>query len=468
MLVIFLQVDFEIFLGRFHPLIVHLPIGFILLAAILQGLAHFFKKQFNNLDTAISIAILSGGIGAVASAIFGYLLAGSGGYDDQTLFWHQWLGILLAVLCFFGWAVKVRYIKFVKLKTSTTVVLLFVLVSITGHLGGNLTHGSDYLLMYAPEFVKKIAGVDKAGSKLGIGIPSHPDSIIVYQHLVQPFLKNKCSSCHSDTKAKGQLVITTREGLIKGGENGEVVIPGKSQESSLFLRTTLPQSSKKFMPPKGEPLTYSELKILEWWIGSDASFDVALSGIEVPKEMQTLLLRDYGIDTKPKPHYETVKVPHLSEGEMVKLKAAGLKVSQLAEGHHFLQVEVDSALVTNEQILELLIAKEQITWLDLGGKSVDNAMLETIGQLPNLTVLNLNNNKITDAGLIKLKKLKHLEVLNLYDTQITDESISILKLFTSLKGLYLWKSEITNEGLEKLQSDLSGTHIDFGVKKTLD
>lgn len=464
---ILLQVDFEMFLGRFHPLIVHLPIGFILLAAILHGLAHFFKKRFDNLDTAISIAILCGGFGAVASAIIGYLLAGSGGYNDQTLFWHQWLGILLAVLCFFGWAVKVGYIKFVKLSTSITIVLLVVLVSITGHLGGNLTHGSDYLLVYAPKFVKKMAGVDKIGNKMGIAIPSHPDSIIVYQHLVQPFLMNKCSSCHSDTKAKGELIIGTREGLIKGGENGEVVMPGKSQESSLFLRTTLPQSSKKFMPPKGEPLTYTELKILEWWVENGASFDDPISAGDIPKEMQTLLLRDYGIDTKPKPYYETIKVPVLSDSEMDKMISAGLKVEQLAEGHHFLQVEIEGEAVTKSQMQALLGAKEQITWLDLGGKSVDDEMLETIGQLSNLTILNLKKNSIGDIGITKLKGLKHLEVLNLYDTQITDQSIATLLQFITLKGLYLWETKITNEGMEKLKSELSATNIDFGIQRAL-
>ena len=40
--------DFELFLGRFHPLVVHLPIGFIILAAILEGLNRLYKDKFNN------------------------------------------------------------------------------------------------------------------------------------------------------------------------------------------------------------------------------------------------------------------------------------------------------------------------------------------------------------------------------------------------------------------------------------
>ena len=86
------------FIGRFHPLVVHLPIGFILLAAILEILNQRYRDEFHNLDTAISITLFCGGAGAVLSAIIGYLLSQDGGYDEQTLFWHQWLGIGLVLM----------------------------------------------------------------------------------------------------------------------------------------------------------------------------------------------------------------------------------------------------------------------------------------------------------------------------------------------------------------------------------
>jgi uncharacterized membrane protein len=141
--------DFELFLGRFHPLVVNLPIGFIILAAILEGLNRLYKDKFNNLDTAISISLFGGGIGLVLSVLIGYLLSSGGGYDEQTLFWHQWLGIGLCIFTFFGWAVKVGRIKMPKNSASVIIGLLVLFISIIGHLGGNLTHGSDYLLTYA-------------------------------------------------------------------------------------------------------------------------------------------------------------------------------------------------------------------------------------------------------------------------------------------------------------------------------
>ena len=91
------------------------------------------------------------------------------------------------------------------------------------------------------------------------------------------------------------MLITSKEGIEKGGENGEVILPGKAHDSELFVRVTLPQKSKKFMPPKGEPLTYSELKIMEWWVASGASFDASLSANEVPKnfidKVETILVK---------------------------------------------------------------------------------------------------------------------------------------------------------------------------------
>jgi len=456
--------NFELFLGRFHPLVVHLPIGFLLLAAIMEVLSRMFNEKYKGLDLAISISILCGSFGAVLSIIIGLLLAEGGGYDEQTLFWHKWMGITVAIIAFGGWAVKAGHIEFSSKITSAIVGVLVVLVSITGHLGGNLTHGSDYLLVYAPKFVQKMAGMDVGKDGNNKHLPAHPDSLIVFKHLVQPALINKCSGCHNETKTKGGLLITSKEGIEKGGENGEVILPGKAHDSELFVRVTLPQKSKKFMPPKGEPLTYSELKIMEWWVASGASFDASLSANEVPKEIQTLLLRDYGIDTKAKPHYEMIQVPMVGNTEINKMTEVGLVVKPLSSGHHFLQIKSGTSKVTQGQIDALLLAKEQITWLDLSSNEVDDHMLAAVGQLVNLTKLKLNNNPVTDAGLAELKKLKYLEVLNLYDTQITDESIATLKEMTSLKRVYLWQTKMTAEGAERLKNELKGVIVYMGVE----
>ncbi|MDN5203692.1 c-type cytochrome domain-containing protein [Fulvivirgaceae bacterium BMA10] len=453
----------ELFLGRFHPLVVHLPIGFLLLAVIMEFLSRFSKSKFKNLDLAISISILLGGIGAIGAAIIGYLLAGSGGYDDQTLFWHKWLGIGLSALAFLAWAMKIGYVKLPKSYASIMMVILVVLVSVTGHLGGNLTHGKDYLLHYAPEFIQNMAGM--RGKDIGNQeIPQHVDSIVVFEHLIQPVLHKKCGNCHNETKANGGLIMTTIEGLNEGGDNGEVIVGGKSYESELFLRTTLPQGNRKFMPPKGEPMTYSELRILEWWLDNGAHAKGKLSDLEIPDKIQTILLSDYQIDTKPKPYFDIVQVSPVSENEMNELIQAGFSVSPLSDGHHLLQVRFDGEEIKSKQIEALLLAKEQITWLELANKSLSDEMLMVVGKLTNLTRLKLSNNPITNAGITYLEELEHLEVLNLYSTEVTNESVKSFKRLPTLKRLYLWKTNITNEGLESLKKELPGVNIVDGTK----
>ena len=79
------------FLGRFHPLIVHLPIGILMMAAILQLIAIKSTKFKNLLDPAISITLFWGGLSSIGAVSIGWLLSLQGGYDTDTLFWHKWL-----------------------------------------------------------------------------------------------------------------------------------------------------------------------------------------------------------------------------------------------------------------------------------------------------------------------------------------------------------------------------------------
>jgi uncharacterized membrane protein len=129
-------------IGHFHPLIVHLPIGILLLAIVFTFLAE--KERFQGLKAAIPLSFLLGAFAATASCITGYLLSTSGDYEGETVQNHQWLGIATAILGFVSYFVTrtnkdLSYNFFSKI----TVSLLGILLTITGHLGGNLTHGSD-------------------------------------------------------------------------------------------------------------------------------------------------------------------------------------------------------------------------------------------------------------------------------------------------------------------------------------
>ena len=178
------------FLGRFHPLIVHLPIGILMMAGILQIISLKSKKFKNVLDPAIGLTLFWGGISSIGAVTIGWLLSFQGGYDENTLFWHKWLGILVTIASFFGWLLKSNRIRLKKSAFYSVLASIILLVTVAGHLGGNLTHGEDYLFLYSPSIIKKMVGIDtqNRASKLGT---IHPDSIKVYPDIIQPIFPSE-------------------------------------------------------------------------------------------------------------------------------------------------------------------------------------------------------------------------------------------------------------------------------------
>ena len=104
-----ISLDLATFFGRFHPLLVHLPIGFILLA-LLYDLKWFQKnKQYYNV---YSITWFLAFISAAISAFMGWLLAQNGYYIEADLKPHQVSGILLVLFSGLGWFIRLRNFSF--------------------------------------------------------------------------------------------------------------------------------------------------------------------------------------------------------------------------------------------------------------------------------------------------------------------------------------------------------------------
>src|SRR6185295_13745924 len=88
--------DILTFSGRMHPLIVHLPIGFLLLAMIFDGVSYF--KKYEHLKSAVPFALLMGFASAAIASVLGYMLSLSGDYDHRILSHHKTAGILLTLI----------------------------------------------------------------------------------------------------------------------------------------------------------------------------------------------------------------------------------------------------------------------------------------------------------------------------------------------------------------------------------
>ena len=274
------------FIGRFHPVIVHLPIGFILIAVFLD-----WRKTDTKPSSAISYAWLLSAISSGLAALMGWFLANESSYDNWTLFAHRWLGIIIGLLSLYAWYIRRDQQPTAMMRRITNIAAV-VIIFITSHLGGNMTHGSDYLLVHAPTPIQKIFGYGEADKNY----PQYtsPESVTVYADLIEPTLEQKCWSCHNPSNPNGGLILTTIEALNKGGDSGPAVIAG-DVNSELVKRVTLPPSSSKFMPSSGTVMTYQEIKLLEWWIAEGADHTIRANQINATPSIKTTVRDLFGL-----------------------------------------------------------------------------------------------------------------------------------------------------------------------------
>ncbi|SIN65861.1 DUF1549 domain-containing protein [Algoriphagus halophilus] len=260
------------FLGRLHPMVVHFPIALLLFAAALEIFS--LKNYQSKFRPAISALLIAGGISAIVSAIFGLLLASSEGTSGATLDLHKQVGLvtagLSAFLLFYLYRIHKNRSRS-NVRTLRSVLFLTTIgVSITGHFGGSLTHGEDFLTEVIPgnESSQNI-------EKLNINLASYQSELSPEKEMkligeVRMVFAHNCYKCHSGAKIEGELRLDEKEYVFEGGENGKVIVPGSPSESELIRRINLKKGHKEVMPAKGNLLNDQEKALLELWIQKGA------------------------------------------------------------------------------------------------------------------------------------------------------------------------------------------------------
>ena len=90
-----------------------------------------------------------------------------------------------------------------------------------------------------------------------------------YSKHIEPLFENRCMVCHKGSIIEGKYDMSTYEGVMKGGKRGVAVVPGKSDQSNLFLFCS--RQKKPMMPPKSEePCTSEEVTLIKHWIDQGA------------------------------------------------------------------------------------------------------------------------------------------------------------------------------------------------------
>ena len=264
------------FLAPFHAVVLHFPIGFVTIAFLLEAYRAFRPSDELRRVTAwvLSLGLITG----VISATFGLMRASGGGYEPHMLELHKIFGlgvpaatILALTLQWLAYRDETRRSWTHGYRTVLTGTI--ALVVIAGHYGGNLTHGSKYLVENAPDFLKELLQEDLP-TEAEASAAALNEKALFYKDKVQPILAGKCYSCHGPDKQKGGYRLDQAEMALKGGDSGNPAIkPGDPLESHLIRLILLPPRHDDVMPPEGkQSLNSEEIMVLIDWIRNGATF----------------------------------------------------------------------------------------------------------------------------------------------------------------------------------------------------
>jgi len=417
-------------IGRFHPLIVHLPIGFLLLGLMMLVFDSKEKKH----QKIIRFAFFWGTFSTLGAVITGAVLYIREGYAWEDIQGHLILGVLTFVFAFFLYLKLKGFSQFNKLSQNFLGYGLVLVLIVTGHLGGNLTHGKDHLTEPLPPDLKMALGIEVVSKKL-ILLPETHQELSLYSGVIQPILDQKCVSCHNPKKIKGGLLMNNYKGIMEGGEEGSIILALNDVESEILRRIHLPREEKKHMPPKAKTqLTKAEIKIIEQWVTLGAPEKKTVSELGLSPQLFTSFFSkdETGI-------YTLIKLNPLNNSLIDSIKSIGLQVAPLYKTSPLLKISAINVPDFDDQKAELLFkALDHIVDLDLGQTQVTDAVFDLVKEFKHLTVLKLYRTSISGNGINKLRSLEYLKQINLVNSNFEAPYLEDMYLFPALEKVYLF------------------------------
>lgn len=419
--------DWLQFLGRFHPTLLHLPIGLIVLVPVLEiaGTKRAALREAADFVLRASLAL------ALPTFALGYMLAYGAGDTGTTVSRHMWgavvlcVGLMLCIVLRPSWVTREQAYVYPAVLSASLLALLW-----TGHQGGSLTHGSDYLTHYMPGPLRAV--IPFSGSKETGGNS-------FYALHIHPVLDSKCESCHGSGSAKADLRVDSYDALMRGGKDGAVIVAGKPEASMLLSRVTLQPSDPHFMPAEGRtPLTSEEVSWIRAWIRAGATTTAtSVPGVNIA-----------GGEPEPPPKpvgdYSSLmpQIQEMQHGLGAKLIPLSAKAS---DGLILRTVDVSSSF-GDAQLAQFEKFAPYIVEAELARTAVTDASFDTLKSFTHLRALHLEGTAITGSNLTKLKSLSQLRYLNLSGTKVTAQSVEPLKKMSQLRHLYLFNTAAEAEG----------------------
>jgi uncharacterized membrane protein len=257
-----------VLLGRLHVLVVHFPIALIVLIGLIEVWRWWRRDQTPN-ALLLPLSILTA-CSAVIAAGMGWLQASSmamAGAGADLLQVHRWTGTTTAavavLMAFTRWRLERAASPRLMTMHRSGVAVGVILVAVTGHVGGLLVHGDNYLSSAMPW-----ARAQPTSSPTS-PTPTDHENRVVFVRDILPVLSASCLECHGPAKQQADLRVDSRAALLSGGETGPAIILGRGDDSLLVQRLR-GQGGEPRMPKKKEPIPDATIAVIVRWIDEGA------------------------------------------------------------------------------------------------------------------------------------------------------------------------------------------------------
>lgn len=420
------------YLGNFHPVVLHLPIGAFLFTFLLFISQKYLKSNF---DPAVRLGLLFSFITSIITSVFGYILHLNGDYDSILVDRHMFLAIATTVLI--GLVLYMHKNQKAYNHILSSFILSTILLIITGHNGGSLTHGKDYLKL--PEFEKQIQIVSY-------------DSIHVYNSVISPILDSKCVKCHNTGKSKGNLVLTSIDKILIGGEKGKIIKSKSPYDSRLFTYLNLPLDDKMHMPPEGNSqLSENEIQIIKFWIEEGVDFYNYrnINEDDFSKKILNFL---------PK---KTLTVDPPKINNLINLIENKFRIERVSNESNFIDIKYTGEKLKQKDLNLLSKVDKNIKRLDFSGTDLSSIALKTLKSFENLSYLNLNNTSTNFDKIIDFLP-NNLQTLIISNNKVNSYVFEKLMINPNLKRVYAYNTLTDKKNIDQI-TNYSNNKIYFGI-----